>query len=328
MRVDVAHRRAASPVDRAEEDGAEGRGLPERDLPLAHQLEGGGEGRGDARAGDEAIAVEPAEDRRRQITAQALPAGRTAEATAQPLQRLLDAVQRRRCDLQHRRLAVAGVPAGVGAKQVVEGGMEHRLGVDLDRLRAPARKNVDPEPRPAQQLPARLAHGLQPAQLEGQPGRQILGRGLVRRSRLRRQQQPRLQVGEPGGHHQVLGRQLQIGMAHRGDEVQVLLGEADDGDLGQVHLLLARERQQQVQRPLEALEIDDEVAGRSTSGSVRRSRPRLGLAGHGTPPSARKIRSSIRDGPITSHSKTFRSRPALAPIQGSRNTSPRTMNSP
>ena len=54
------------------------------------------------------------------------------------------------------------------------------------------------------------AHRVQAAQLERQRRRHLVAGRLLRAGRLR-QQQPRLQVGEPGRHHQVFGGQLQAG---------------------------------------------------------------------------------------------------------------------
>ena len=67
-----------------------------------------------------------------------------------------------------------------------------------------------------------------------------------------------LEEREPGRHHQIVGRQLQPGFQRLVDEGEILLGQREHGDLGEVHLLRAGQRQQQVQRTLEAFQIDDQ----------------------------------------------------------------------
>ncbi len=44
-----------------------------------------------------------------------------------------------------------------------------------------------------------------------------------------------------------------------GDEFEILVGELEDRDALEVHLLLAGEREQQVEGALEAFEIDDQA---------------------------------------------------------------------
>ena len=41
-------------------------------------------------------------------------------------------------------------------------------------------------------------------------------------------------------------------------KVEVLVGERQDGNLGEIDLLLARQREQKVERTFEALDVDDE----------------------------------------------------------------------
>ena len=73
-----------------------------------------------------------------------------------------------------------------------------------------------------------------------------------------RQQQARFQVGEPRRHHQIVGGELEPHLARLLDEGEILVGQRQDGDLREVDLLLARERQQQIERALEALDVDDQ----------------------------------------------------------------------
>ena len=70
---------------------------------------------------------------------------------------------------------------------------------------------------------------------------QFLARGTLFGG-IGRQQQPRFQKGQPGGHDQVIGRQFDAQGPRLFDEGQVLLGQFQDRDLAQVHLLGARER--------------------------------------------------------------------------------------
>src|SRR5581483_5761361 len=103
-------------------------------------------------------------------------------------------------------------------------------------------------------------HGLEPLQAEGQPGGQLLAGRLLVAARLARQQEPRFEEGEPGRHHQVVGGQLETQLARLGDELEVLVGELQDGNLGEVHLLRARERQQHVERSFEAVKAHHQGA--------------------------------------------------------------------
>ena len=101
------------------------------------------------------------------------------------------------------------------------------------------------------------ANLLEPAQALGQ---RVGESGRLVRFRARRvgQQQPRFQVGEPGGHHQVIGGELEPQFARRLDEGEILVGELEDRNSRQVDLLAARKLKQQVERPLEPVDIDVE----------------------------------------------------------------------
>src|SRR5262249_36193867 len=93
--------------------------------------------------------------------------------------------------------------------------------------------------------------------LDPKPGRarHILGAlafGCVRF----RQQQARLQIGEPCRHHEIICGQLEPELARLLDEGEILVRERQDGNFGEVDLLLAREREQEVERTFEALDID------------------------------------------------------------------------
>ncbi len=77
--------------------------------------------------------------------------------------------------------------------------------------------------------------------------------------RLGRQQQLRLEKGEPRRHDQIVGGDLEPEPPRLGDEVEILLGERQHRNLGEIDLLGAGQRQQQVERSLEAFDIDHEL---------------------------------------------------------------------
>jgi hypothetical protein len=72
------------------------------------------------------------------------------------------------------------------------------------------------------------------------------------------QEQARLQVGEPGGHDQIIGGELEAQAAGSLDEGEILLGERQDRDAGDVDLLARASVEQQIERPLEAVDVDDQ----------------------------------------------------------------------
>ena len=90
-----------------------------------------------------------------------------------------------------------------------------------------------------------------------------LGGVRLRRLRGRRKEEAGLQKGEPGGHHQIVGGELQSQLPRRLDEKQVLLGESEDRNPGEINLLPPSELEQKIKRPLESIEVDREsgVAG-------------------------------------------------------------------
>ena len=83
-------------------------------------------------------------------------------------------------------------------------------------------------------------------------------------------QQARFQIGEPGGHHQIIGGKFKLQAARLLDEGQILLGQLQDRDLLQVHLVVAGEFEQQVERAFEAAEFDDQRARRPRPRGARR----------------------------------------------------------
>ena len=95
-----------------------------------------------------------------------------------------------------------------------------------------------------------------------------------------RQQQPRFQIGEPRRHHQIVGGELEPQLPRLLDEGEVLLGQRQDRNLGEIDLLLAGQRQQQVERAFEALDVDDQrrLVGAAV-GQFRSRMPRLRSSG-------------------------------------------------
>ncbi len=154
---------------------------------------------------------------------------------------------------QHPLLALRGI----GGEQVEQGRGEFGM-LDLgDRFRITTRKNVALQLRTVHQPVRSLANRLQPAQPVGERGGHFLGARSLRGGGFR-QQQPRFEKRQPRRHHQIIGGKLQPDLPRRLDEDEVLVGQRQDGNLGEIDLLLPRQRQQQIERALIALDIDDQ----------------------------------------------------------------------
>src|SRR5262249_56155526 len=63
---------------------------------------------------------------------------------------------------------------------------------------------------------------------------------------------------KPRRHPQIGRRQFEPQLARLLDEGEVLVRKRQNRDLGEIDLLLAREREQEIERALEALHIDDQ----------------------------------------------------------------------
>jgi hypothetical protein len=63
-------------------------------------------------------------------------------------------------------------------------------------------------------------------------------------------------VNQRRGHHQVLPGHVEVHLLHQLDVVEVLLGDERDGNIVDVHLALANQMQQQIERTLEGVELD------------------------------------------------------------------------
>ncbi len=126
-----------------------------------------------------------------------------------------------------------------------------------DRLRIAAAENLAVELRHFHQLLRHLPKGFEPLQAEGERGGEVFGALAFDRIEFG-QQQSRFQIGEPRRHHQIVGRELEPQLLGLLDEGEILLGERQHRDLGEIDLLGAGQGEQQVERPLEAADIDDE----------------------------------------------------------------------
>ena len=139
----------------------------------------------------------------------------------------------------------------------------------------------------------------------------------VLRLRLRRngEQEPRFQVGEPCGHDEVIGGELEPQFARGLDESEILVGEFEDRNADEIDLLAARELQQQVERTFEAVEIDLErgLTGPAVGFEIILER---GRASH-----PNRLSSSLEDHGARppAPQADIRARPPLAPATSMRN---------
>ncbi len=95
------------------------------------------------------------------------------------------------------------------------------------------------------------------------------------------QQQAGFEVGEPCRHDQIIGGDLETQAVLRGDEGEILVGQGQDRQLGEIDLLLARQGEQEVDRPLIAVEIEEE---RRLLARIRASRPGARTVRRAQPP--------------------------------------------
>ena len=121
------------------------------------------------------------------------------------------------------------------------------------------------------------------------PGQQLLG-GLARLEVeqlvlvVARQHEPRLELQQGGDEHEELGGHLEVELAAGLEVVEVADDDVGQLDLEQVDLLAQDERQQQVERPAEDLEVELELGD-------GRGRRRLGHAGNRSAGPRRRERS-------------------------------------
>ncbi len=126
-----------------------------------------------------------------------------------------------------------------------------------DGLGIAARKDVALQLRAIHQPVRRFSDRFKPPQPVGERGRHLFRARPVGRGGLG-QQQPRFQVGKPGRHHEIIGREFEADFSRRFDELQILVGQRQNRNLGEIDLLLPRQREQQIERALIALDVDDQ----------------------------------------------------------------------
>ena len=133
------------------------------------------------------------------------------------------------------------------------------------------------------------------------------------------QEQPRFQIGEPGRHHQVIGRELEPQRPRRLDEGEILLGERQDRDPREVELLAAGEVQQEIERAFIAVDVDHErgFAGRAVRRMILLE---WQFSGHGWPsPRYRSARSAPEQAEFSARAQ---GRPIARSAQGRRRAAP------
>ncbi len=201
-------------------------------------------------------------------------------------------------EVEQRRHAQQPAERRAEAARVVDG-------AGLGELRAPQRRR---------QRRAAVAHAVLAGQARGQvvggaavaarlehPRQQLLGglAGLEIQQLLvvARQHEPRLELQQRGDQHEELRRDLEIELAARREVVEVGDDDLRELHLEQVDLLAQDERQQQVKRPGEDLEIELEGGSghpAQASAGGRRRRPLTRAAGRRPSPRARRRASARR----------------------------------
>ena len=114
------------------------------------------------------------------------------------------------------------------------------------------------EPRAGHQAASGGLHRCQQPQPVLQHRSELGAARLVILRRLR-QQQTRFEIGEPRRHHQVVGGDLEAKLALPGDKVEILIGQRQDRDPGEIDLLLTGQCEQQIDRPLIPVELEHEL---------------------------------------------------------------------
>ena len=93
------------------------------------------------------------------------------------------------------------------------------------------------------------------------PARIVLLGVFFRRLVDAREQGPAFQIHQVGGHHDELGGEVDVEELEGVDVVEILAGDALDGDGMDVHLVLLDEVEQEVERAFEDFEADFVVVG-------------------------------------------------------------------
>ena len=157
---------------------------------------------------------------------------------------------------------LAHVDVAEGFQEVVQAGGPERLADDLRELRVAALEHVAAIQVTRVEIVHRLAHGFEAAEAEGETAGERVGVDLVLVLLLGRQQQFRFQEGEPGGHQEIVGGEVDLLFLRLADPDEILVGQFEDRDLHQVDLVAPGEVQQHVQRALVTVEIDRERVAR------------------------------------------------------------------
>ncbi|CEJ85586.1 hypothetical protein HYPGJ_21096 [Hyphomicrobium sp. GJ21] len=146
---------------------------------------------------------------------------------------------------------------GVSLQKIVDRCGIGRVARDLDALRPPAREHVTLQPMPGQQRRRLIAHRVEPHQPEREALRHLLRRRRMGIFLVLGQQQARFQKRKPSRHDEIIGRDLELQLLRFSDECEILLDQRQNGNFGEVDLLRSRKRQQKIERPFEALDIDE-----------------------------------------------------------------------
>ena len=124
---------------------------------------------------------------------------------------------------------------------------------------AAAQEDVAADPVAAEQPRAGLAHRVEPLEPQLQPQRDFFRARVL--LRVLGQQQAGFEISEPRRHHEIIGGDLQLQRPRFGEIGQILLDQLQDRDLREIDLLRAREVEQQVERPLPAVERQVQLIG-------------------------------------------------------------------
>ncbi len=116
---------------------------------------------------------------------------------------------------------VARADARIALHQIQEiGRVMHSLPA-CHIFRHPAHKAITPQTVPRHQFRRSIAHRLQPLKLKRQMRRQLVPR-RAGHSRIRGQEQPRLQESQPSGHNEVIGGQFDAQLTRFFNKVKIL----------------------------------------------------------------------------------------------------------
>src|SRR6478736_715 len=216
---------------------------------FTHQFERGGEARREHRRCKRWLYHE-----RDQIFIEPRPVGRLAD---QPLERHARLGQGPHAALDQAHMAENRLLPllRVRREQIVECRSPFRTFDMGDGLWLAALKHVPIELCAAEQALGGGPDRLEALEPHGERDRHIFRALTCRRIRIG-QEQARLQVGEPGRHHKIVGGQFEPKLARRLDEGEVLVRKRKDRDPGEIDLLLAGKRQEEVERPLKPFDVD------------------------------------------------------------------------